>query len=128
MLYVIRDAQKHPLETFGTFVGADGSATEIAPSAIRQSATGAWTSPVTGGVYPSGWDVSLDAPRPGTLTLTPLLRDQELVTAQSTGVAYWEGAVSVAGTLGGRQVHGEGYVELTGYAHVPPGSQSAAIP
>jgi predicted secreted hydrolase len=127
MLYVIRDAQKRPIETFGTYVGVDGSATEIAPSAIHTSATGTWTSPATGGVYPSGWTVALDAPRPGALTLTPLLRDQELVTAQSTGVAYWEGAVSVAGRLGGRPIHGEGYVELTGYAHVPPGSQSAAM-
>jgi len=31
-------------------------------------------------------------------------------------LAYWEGAVAVEGTRGGRPLRGEGYVELTGYA------------
>ena len=39
------------------------------------------------------------------------MADQELVTAASTGVAYWEGSVTVEGSARGR-----GYVELTGYA------------
>jgi predicted secreted hydrolase len=62
------------------------------------------------------------ASQPLTLTLTPDLLDQELVAASSTGTAYWEGAVRIAGTLAGRPVAGEGYVELTGYAVVPAGT------
>jgi predicted secreted hydrolase len=31
-------------------------------------------------------------------------------------VTYWEGSVSVAGTVAGERVTGSGYVELTGYA------------
>lgn len=127
MLYVIFDSQKRPVSTFGTYVAADGSAHEVAASAIHAQSTSTWTSPVTGGVYPSGWSVTLDAPAV-TLTLKPLLQDQELVTAQSTGVAYWEGAVGITGQAEGQAVTGEGYVELTGYASVPSGSQSAAVP
>ncbi|MGZ3674302.1 MAG: lipocalin family protein, partial [Ktedonobacterales bacterium] len=81
----------------------------------------------TNGVYPSGWQVTLPSQRL-TLTLKPLLLDQELVTAQSTGVAYWEGAVGVTGQRGSARVTGEGYVELTGYAAIPSSSQSAAVP
>ena len=39
--------------------------------------------------------------------------DQELETRGSTGITYWEGAVTV--TEAGRMI-GRGYLELTGYA------------
>ncbi len=127
MLYVIRDAQKRPVSVFGTAIAPDGTASEIPASAITVQATGTWKSPHTGGVYPSGWQITLKQPA-AHLTLTPLLRDQELVTAQSTGVAYWEGAVGISGAAGGQPVTGEGYVELTGYASIPSGSQGASVP
>jgi predicted secreted hydrolase len=44
------------------------------------------------------------------------LKDQELITTQSTQVTYWEGSVRVTGTALGQKVTGSGYVELTGYA------------
>ncbi|MFI5273508.1 MAG: lipocalin-like domain-containing protein [Ktedonobacterales bacterium] len=128
MVYIIRDAQKRPLSTVGTAIASDGSARAIAGSAITSQALSTWTSPRTGGVYPSGWRLSAGSQQGLALTLTPLLRDQELVTAQSTGVAYWEGAVSVRGTLDGRPVSGQGYVELTGYASVPGGSAGVSVP
>ncbi len=127
MLYVIRDAQKRPVSAFGTAIAPDGSASEIASQQIQSQATGSWTSPVTGGVYPSGWQITLPSQQV-SLTLTPLLRDQELVTARSTGVAYWEGAVGVSGSAAGAPMTGMGYVELTGYASVPSSSQSAITP
>jgi predicted secreted hydrolase len=55
------------------------------------------------------------------LTVRPTVADQELVTAGSTGITYWEGSVLVAGRSRGRPVRGEGYVELTGYAGALPG-------
>jgi predicted secreted hydrolase len=118
MLYVIRDGQHRPISTVGTYVAPNGTASAIPASAIATTATGHWTSPVTGGVYPSGWVVRV-ATQDLELTLTPDLLDQELVTAHSTGIAYWEGAVSISGSWGGRAVTGLGYVELTGYATIP---------
>lgn len=124
MLYIIRDSQKRPLSVVGTYVAADGSVHEIPAANLRFSVLGHWTSPATGGVYPSGWQVTISSPTL-TLTLTPALRDQELVTAQSTGVAYWEGAVRISGRANGAAVTGKGYVELTGYVNLP---SNAATP
>jgi predicted secreted hydrolase len=118
MLYVIRDEQKRPLSVVGTYVAPDGHASELSAAAIAIQPQGQWVSPVTHGQYPSGWRVTL-SDQHLSLTLAPALADQELVTAASTGVAYWEGAVRVGGTLGSRPITGQGYVELTGYAIVP---------
>ena len=46
----------------------------------------------------------------------PIVANQELVTEASTGVTYWEGAVTGSGTSRGTAVTVEGYAELTGYA------------
>jgi predicted secreted hydrolase len=50
------------------------------------------------------------------LMIAPNQTDQEMITKESTGVTYWEGSVSVWGIKEGRQINGQGYVELTGYA------------
>ena len=44
------------------------------------------------------------------MTVESLLADQELDTARSTGVTYWEGAVSVSGQVRGAPVTGRSYV------------------
>ncbi len=126
MLYVIRDSQKRPISTGGTFVAPDGAASDLPGQDVLTQPTGSWTSPVTGGTYPSGWTITI-ASQQLALVIKPLLLDQELVTARSTGVAYWEGAVSITGTDQGRPVTGQGYVELTGYAAVPSGAQSSLV-
>jgi predicted secreted hydrolase len=107
---------------------ADGSADPLSdgvlidPSGLRiplewgrdvtMQAMGAWTSPIDGAVYPSGWRVRVPG-RGWDLTVMPRLPDQEL----DVSFRYWEGAVAVSGAgEGGVQVDGRGYVELTGYA------------
>lgn len=125
MLYVIRDAQKRPISVVGTLVSPSGVASEIPADAINIQATGDWHSPHTGGDYPSGWRITVSSQRL-SLVIAPLLRDQELVTTCSTGVAYWEGAIELRGTSGGATVAGVGYVELTGYAATPPNPSCAA--
>jgi predicted secreted hydrolase len=101
----------------GTLVAADGSARTLAPRGAEAPAgftigpTGTWRSPRTGGAYPSGWVLAVPE-ADLQLTLAPRLADQEMAVSY----AYWEGAVEVKGTAGGRAVSGSGYVELTGYA------------
>jgi predicted secreted hydrolase len=107
---------------------ADGSADPLSdgvlidPSGLRiplewgrdvtMQAMGAWTSPIDGAVYPSGWRIAVPE-RGWDLTVTPRIPDQEL----DVSFRYWEGAVAVSGTgEGGAPVEGRGYVELTGYA------------
>jgi predicted secreted hydrolase len=50
------------------------------------------------------------------LTVTPAMADQELSLTKMGALDYWEGACSIAGSVGDAPVKGVGYTELTGYA------------
>jgi predicted secreted hydrolase len=114
MMYVIRDPSGQVVATYATHVDKDGRESMLASDDFTSQATGSWVSPVTHATYPSGWQVTVRS-LALSLTLTPLLRDQELVTTATTGVAYWEGAVAIQGQEAGQPISGQGYVELTGY-------------
>ena len=100
----------------GTYVDATGKAIHLPLESFSVSVRDHWRSPRSGAVYPSGWKVSVrDAGL--DLTVTPNIPDQEMATPESTGITYWEGSVSVAGTgPDGAPATGAGYAELTGYA------------
>lgn len=94
----------------GSLVAPDGTKTELLPGDVRLEVLDTWESP-RGGTYPARW--RLRSERHGIdLEVVPLVADQEL----DASIRYWEGAVRAAGTRGGREVTGHGYVELTGYA------------
>lgn len=69
-----------------------------------------WRSARTGARWPVRMRVTVAG---RTLELEPLFDDQELDARGSTGITYWEGAVTALEN--GRAV-GRGYLELTGYA------------
>jgi len=95
----------------GTFVDTDGVATTLDARDFDIRNTAAWTSPVDGARYPARWTMLV----PGldlALDISTIVADQELDLA----FRYWEGAVVATGTRSGRPVHGNGYVELTGYS------------
>lgn len=101
----------------GLIVHQDGSTTYLPSETFSISGTDSWTSPHTGAVYPSGWQIVIDGaalgqPQDLELMVTPLMQDQEL---HSGDIAYWEGAVSVAGSDAHGALSGVGYAELTGY-------------
>jgi predicted secreted hydrolase len=96
-------------------VEPDGSTRHLKRGEINVEILSTWKSPKSGGKYPNRWRLRI--PAAGIdLQLAPLVAAQELVTAGSTGVTYWEGAVDGKGTSAGRRVTCEGYVEMTGYA------------
>ncbi len=116
MIYFIRDASGKTISTYAGYIDQQGHDRVIAASALHITALDKWTSPVTGITYPSGWKLAVDDPQVRTtLTITPQLKDQELVVRESTGNTYWEGAVDIQGQHNGKAVNGVGYVELTGY-------------
>jgi predicted secreted hydrolase len=78
---------------------------EIAWSPLRR-----WRSPRTGVTYPVEWKIAIGE---RTITLRPLLDDQENDARASTGTLYWEGAVRAFDERG--RAIGRGYLELTGY-------------
>ena len=99
----------------GTLVRPNGSSTSLSLEDIIVSVQGHWTSPVSGARYPNQWTLSIPSEKV-ELNISPRMANQELVTRRSTGVTYWEGAVDVTGLWKGEDIHGQGYVELTGYA------------
>lgn len=118
MLYLIRDATGKNISTYIGYIGPTADDHLLPASALKVSALDHWTSPASGATYPSGWRIDINDPQlTTTLTLIPELKNQELLTYQSTGNSYWEGAVSIQGQSAGQTVQGEGYVELTGYGH-----------
>jgi predicted secreted hydrolase len=66
-------------------------------------------------LYPTHWRLTI-FPLSIQLNVEANLSDQEMQTPASTGVTYWEGSVSVSGSVAKHPVKGIGYVELTGYA------------
>jgi predicted secreted hydrolase len=116
MIYLLRrrDGSIEPASS-GTLVYSDGRSRHLPLADFRISVLNQWPSPRSGGVYPSRWKIQVPAAGMD-LVFSPLVADQELHTAGSTGIIYWEGAISGKGTSGGRDVTCEGYVEMTGYA------------
>jgi len=112
MLYLLRRTDGS-VETAssGTLVAVDGDAVHLPLGAFQVEVRNTWKSRRSGAVYPSRWRITVPA-HGIALEIAPLLADQELVTAGSTGVVYWEGAVTGRGASGPCR----GYVELTGYA------------
>jgi predicted secreted hydrolase len=109
MLYRIRG---EPTHSQATVTRPDG-ATEYL-SADRWSATPSrtWTSPATGAEYPVRWSVAIPS-ESLTLTIRPVVDDQENVSRLLPELYYWEGAVEILDADG--SAIGRGYIELTGY-------------
>lgn len=113
MLFLLRheDGTLDPYSS-GTLIQSDGSTRPLAAEEFEITPTGTWTSPHTGARYPAAWEIRV----PGeeiALAVRPRLADQEM----RLSLVYWEGAVRVEGQRQGGPVSGNGYVELTGYAH-----------
>lgn len=117
MLYTMRLANggQEP-NSSGTLIYADGKSKHLPLKSYRVEPREYWTSPHTGAKYPSKWHVIL-AEEKIDLNIEAELSDQELVSNKNKGgVSYWEGACSVSGSKEGKPIHGQAYVELTGYA------------
>ena len=111
MFYRLRraDGSGSPFSS-GTVVDPDGGRTRLELGDVELAERSTWASPATGAVYPSGWSLSSELAGVD-LVIEPLVRAQE----HTSSVVYWEGAVGVTGSSGGREVRGVGFVELTGY-------------
>lgn len=118
MVYQVRQQSGgiHPLSS-GTLVAADGTPQALTSADFQIEVLQTWQSPTDGTAYPAKWRVRI----PGEaidLTITPYMADQEMHTL----IRYWEGAVRAQGTVQGRPLEGDGYVELTGYGEKKAGS------
>jgi predicted secreted hydrolase len=96
----------------GTFITADGTPQPLNKSDFEVAVLAEWSSPHTNGVYPSSWEIKIHKPE-CLLKVKPWMADQEI---NFPPITYWEGAVYFEGSCHGEPVHGNGYIELTGYA------------
>lgn len=101
------------VEKSGSVTDPAGRTVTLGADEFQVTVLEQWTSPDTGCSYPSGWEIKI---RDETFTVQPLLKDQELHAEHGfwIGPVYWEGACSVAGSVGG-----QAYVELNGYCRCP---------
>jgi predicted secreted hydrolase len=119
MLFQLRRADgSRDSHSSGTLVEPDGHAVGISAADFEMEPGPPWRSPHSGASYPFSWKIRI--PRQSLdLTVKAALLDQELQTERSTGVTYWEGAITVWGTQQGKQLRGRGYLEMTGYLGAP---------
>ena len=110
MVYQIRldDGSIEPL-SHGALVAPDGTHRHLSIAEVSLEILDRWPSP-TGSQYPAHWRLQVPEYQLD-LEVRPVLADQELQVAYR----YWEGAVDVSGTSGGKEVRGRGFVELVGY-------------
>jgi predicted secreted hydrolase len=116
MFYQIRwrDGKIDPYSS-GTIIYADGTHKHLSKKEFQIEVLDQWKSSKSKAVYPSKWKIKV----PGhqiELTLSPTVKNQELITKESTRVTYWEGSIKVEGKYQGSPTKGLGYAELTGYA------------
>ena len=115
MISMVWDSTDHqPINSYGTYVPPNGQPRNISGENISLTATGSWTSAVTGTTFPVGWNLEVESLNL-SLTLTPALLDSEFQGSKYVPPAYWEGAVHVNGTRNGQTVTGNGFAELVGY-------------
>jgi len=116
MFYQIRN-QNGKVDPYssGTIIFSDGTYQHLPEKDFQIEAQDQWKSSKSGAIYPAQWRARVPGHRID-LILSPTVKDQELVTRQSTRVTYWEGSVKVEGKYQTDPIKGLGYVELTGYA------------
>lgn len=116
MLYVMRlkSGQFDP-NSSGTIISADGKTEHLSLTDYKIDVEKHWKSSATKANYPAGWHVVIPG-RQLDITIEPLLDNQELIGDQTSGISYWEGACKATGTANGKNISGQAYVELTGYA------------
>ena len=116
MLYQLRRANgsAHPASS-GTLIDRDGRGHHLLIGDFTLEPTSYWTSPASKAHYPQRWRLTIPSQQL-SLELVPRMADQELSPTRSTQVTYWEGAIETTGTAQGKPIHGQGYMELVGYA------------
>ena len=110
MLYLLRNKDgTTDRYSSGTFVYPDGKYRHLSRDDFSVNVLALYKSEKTGASYPSQWEIAVPSENLA-LTLTPLVKDQEVLAYRSTGNYYWEGTCKVHGSAAGRA-----YVEMTGY-------------
>ena len=96
---------------FATIVHANGGHEVVAVEPVLKRASKPWTSPDTGRVYPTKWDIRLPS-IDGQLLFEPEVQQQEIVSPVKAH--KYEGTTPLTGTIRGESVTGMVVIELVG--------------
>lgn len=122
MLFQLRRTDgSRDVHSAGTLVEADGTVTALEHGTFELEPGEKWRSVTSGASYPVAWRLAVPS-RGLDLNVRALVEAQELSTEGSTGVTYWEGAITATGSRAGDPVDATGYLEMTGYAGRPMSS------
>ena len=108
-------------ETYGTYMSVEGDVRHLEHDAdgIDLAVIGEWTSPETGGTYPSGWSLVVESLGLDVI-IDPVANDQEVQGGLPAASTYWEGKAWIGGLQNGLPIGGDAYVELSGYVDPEP--------
>lgn len=96
--------------TTGSLVGPEGQKIALGPDDVAIKVQDRWKSPHSNAVYPSSWQIEI--PKHNlSLSLKTLFPDQEM----NVSVRYYEGTLSVSGSMNDEEIGGTGFIEMTGY-------------
>jgi predicted secreted hydrolase len=121
MITEARGIDGEVVDTYGTYMTPDGEVTHLTREndGIDLAVLGEWTSPDSGGTYPSGWSLVIDT-LSLDLIINPVANDQEVQGGLAAASTYWEGKAWIGGQQGGLPITGDAYVELSGYVDPEP--------
>jgi predicted secreted hydrolase len=116
MLFLLRNEEgRLSQSSSGTFIDISGKPRHLTKDDFDVDILNTWKSPRSRAEYPVHWQISI-IPLAIQITAKANVPDQEMRTLKTTGVTYWEGSISINGSVGKHPIKGSGYVELTGYA------------
>jgi predicted secreted hydrolase len=118
MLYQLRrpDGSTDPYSA-GAYQPPEGPPLTLEPAQFRlhPHPGSTWESLRSGGRYPLLWQLQIPVLEI-ELDVAAAMRKQELITDETAGVTYWEGAARATGQKGGQTTAASGYLEMSGYA------------
>ena len=92
-------------------IDAQGKSSHHTDLILRPSAQ-TWESPKTKAHYPLEWEIEI--PRAKIkLKVRAAAKEQEMIFGE---INYWEGPLTVTGSVGAKKITGFGFMELVGYA------------
>ncbi|MEX2604310.1 MAG: lipocalin-like domain-containing protein [Gracilimonas sp.] len=111
MYYQLRNSDGSVSDyTTGSLIDPDGNKSNIFPDEVKLEVLDSWKSPHSNSVYSSKWTLIIPEFELN-LKLETLFPDQEM----DASVRYYEGTLGVSGEMGGYEVTGHGFIEMTGY-------------
>lgn len=106
MLYQLRDRRNQPVLFSGTYT-RNGTTEVLGERDFSAQALSSWRSKSTGISYQTSWRVHIPSHRVD-LQIAPVAQDSEIDARTTTYNTYWEGAIKVSGSHGGR-----GFLEIS---------------